>query len=177
MIPKIEWPCRLSPACLLIPLLMMLTTALPAAAHNVYASFTDLFWNADDKSVELVVEAHAHEVEAYLSVELGKRLTFLDDKDMPELEKAVGPMILRNLALSLDGKDVQLQYLGMKMEGQTLMLFLEADWPERPKNVMIMNSLLIGELPGQVNSILARIGDDRKGGDIREGTGALSFDF
>ncbi|WCL55722.1 DUF6702 family protein [Gimibacter soli] len=157
--------------------LALLIAALPAAAHNVYASFTDVFWNDDDKSVELVIEAHAHEIEAYLSVELGKRLSFLDDKDIPELEKAVGPMILDDLELSLDGTPVKLKYLGMKLESQTLMLFLEADWPTRPKNVTIMNKMLIGNLPGQTNSVLVRVGADRKGGDIREGSSSLSFDF
>ncbi|WP_308909564.1 DUF6702 family protein [Pseudokordiimonas caeni] len=157
--------------------LALLLAALPAAAHNVYASFTDVFWNSDDKSVELVVEAHAHEIEAYLSVELGKRMSFLDDKDIPELEKAVGPMIVGDIELSLDGTPVQLDYLGMKLEGQTLMLFLEADWPTRPKNVTILNKLLIGNLPGQTNSVLVRVGADRKGGDIREGSSSLSFDF
>lgn len=166
-------------ACLRFQFAILLSCVIASAtyAHNVYTTFTTIEWNEDDKSIELTTQLHAHELEARLSLDLGERLTFLSEDDFPKLEAAVGPLAKKLLAIKLDGKFVELEYLGMEMQGQTIFFYMEADWPTKPKEITFMNGLFIDELPGQVNSVMATIDGVRKGGEIRTGTGPATLSF
>ncbi len=160
-----------------LSLLFALTAASAAYAHNVYTTFTTIEWNEADKSIELTTQLHAHELEARLSLDLGERLTFLSEEDFPKLEAAVGPLAKKLLAIKLDGQFVELNYLGMEMQGQTIFFYMEADWQDVPKEITFMNGLFIDELPGQVNSVMAVVDGVRKAGEIRSGTGPATLSF
>ena len=161
---------------LLAAILMMLPVAA-VTAHNVYATFTSIEWNGDDNSVELVMQMHAHELEAHLSLDLGERLTFLNEDDFPKLEAAVGPLLKSKTALELDGKYAEIKYLGMEMQGQTIFIYMETDWPKAPKSIKFMNALFLDELPGQNNSVMAQVKGVRKAGEILSGTGPVLMEF
>lgn len=158
-------------------LLVGLASATAAHAHNVYTTFTTIEWNEADKSIELTTQLHAHELEARLSLDLGERLTFLSEKDFPKLEAAVGPLVQELLAIKLDGQFVELDYLGMEMQGQTVFFYMEADWQTAPNEIVFMNGLFIDELPGQVNSVMAVVNSVRKAGEVRSGTGPATLSF
>lgn len=156
-----------------------LALALPIAAlaHNVYTTFTSIEWNDSDKSVELILQLHAHELEAHLSLDLGERLTFLNEEDFPKLEKAVGPLVQRMIALELDGTYTDFNYLGMEMQGQTVFVYMETDWPKPPQSIKYMNALFLDELPDQTNAVMAKVDGMRKAGEIRSGTGPVTLQF
>jgi hypothetical protein len=158
---------------------LSLSLLLPLAvfAHNVYTTFTTIEWNGADKSIELVLQLHAHELEAHLSLDLGERLTFLNEEDFPKLENAVGPLAKRMIALELDGSFTELTYLGMEMQGQTVFIYMETDWPTPPSTIKFMNALFLDELPGQNNSVMAKVDGVRKAGEIQSGTGPVTLQF
>lgn len=148
-----------------------------AIAHSVYASFTQIDWNAQDGSIELVIGLHSHELETKLSYIEGERLSFLEDEDFSKLNKAAGQYVLENIALTLDGQLIDLNYLGSETDGQNVTLYLEADWPKAPRTMQFMNAMFLQDLPGQTNSVLATVQKTRNGGDIVNGSGPLTFTF
>ncbi len=154
-----------------------LDTSPNVQAHNVYSSFTQIDWNAADNSIELVLQIHSHELETKLSLLLDQRLSFLEDDDFKMLETATGDFIKANISLVLDDRPVDLIFLGIETDGQTVIAYLEQDWAERPVSIDIMNTIFLEELPGQVNSVLAAVGGNRRGGDIMLDTGPLHFKF
>ena len=161
----------------LVALLLLALPGVTAFAHNVYATFTSIEWNGGDRSVELVMQLHAHELEAHLSLDLGERLTFLNEDDFPKLEAAVGPLVKRAVALELDGQYQDIDYLGMEMQGQTVFIYMETDWPDAPKTIRFMNALFLDVLPGQNNSVMAKVNGVRKAGEILSGTGPVTMEF
>lgn len=161
----------------LVAAALMLLPLAAATAHNVYATFTSIEWNANDNSVELVMQMHAHELEAHLSLDLNERLTFLNEDDFPKLEAAVGPLVTSKTALELDGEYADINYLGMEMQGQTVFIYMETNWPEAPKSIKFMNALFLDELPGQNNSVMAQVNGVRKAGEILSGTGPVLMEF
>lgn len=155
--------------------LILLQTA--THAHNIYSSFSQLDWNDADGSIELVMQIHSHELETKLSLILDRRLSFLEDADFSALEAATNNYVSNNVAVRVDGKPVNLLFLGIEAQGQTVTAYLEADWTDEPKQLEFMNSMFLDDLPGQVNSVLATVMGVRKGGDITSTSGPLSFDF
>lgn len=160
-------------------LLALLAPAIekPVSAHNVYNSFTQIDWNASDGSIELVIQLHGHELETKLSLLLDQRLSFLEDDDFPALEAATGTFIQSNIAIALNGEPVDLLFLGIESDGQTVVAYLEQDWPTEPQTIDFMNRIFLEDLPNQVNSVLAAVGGNTRGGDITLDTGPLRFNF
>ena len=146
-------------------------------AHSLYTSFTHITWNAQDKSVEVAVQSHAHEMESRLSLELGERLTFLNDADYVRLNSAMEAFIMPHISVSVDGKSLPLDYVGMEMDGQVIYIYLESPYSVAPSRVTAMNSLFLDDLPGQVNNIMVDVNKKRKAGDVREGSGPVHFVF
>ena len=157
--------------------LMGLTFVPMAFAHNVYSSFTEIEWNADDNSIEVIVQLHSHELETKLSLLLDQRLSFLDENDLPTLEQATGAYLINNLMLNLDGQAVDLIFLGLETDGQNVIAYLEQDWPGEPKALEFYSRVFLDDLPGQVNSVLATVSGVRQGGDININSGPVSFIF
>ena len=148
-----------------------------ASAHNVYSSFTEIEWNAADKSIEVIVQLHGHELETKLSILLDQRLSFFDEENLPALETATGQYLQENMMLNLDGQPVELVFLGLETDGQSVIAYLEQDWPEAPQGLEFYNRVFLEDLPGQVNSVLATINGFRQGGDINIDSGSVSFVF
>lgn len=149
----------------------------PVHSHNVYSSFTLIEWNSSDNSIEAIIEIHAHELEAKLSVLLNERLTFLEDAGYRKLETATAQYIPSNIQLAVDSTSTPLTYLGMENEGQIIKVYLEADLSDAPKAIQFMNSILLDDLPGQVNTIVAIVDGKRVGGEITADTGPVNFTF
>tara|TARA_R110002096_G_scaffold289328_3_gene483574 strand:+ start:47 stop:547 length:501 start_codon:yes stop_codon:yes gene_type:complete len=158
-------------------LFLLLAHQTPAHSHNVYSSFTLIEWNSVDNSIESIIEIHAHELEAKLSVLLNERLTFLEDSDYRKLEAATAQYIPKHIQLTVDSVPTPLTYLGMENEGQIIKVYLEADLAETPQALQFMNSILLDDLPGQVNTIVAIVDGKRVGGEITADTGPANFTF
>lgn len=163
---------------LALPLLALSLLFAPAlSAHNVYSSFSQLDWNDADGSIELVMQIHSHELETKLSLLLDRRLSFLEDEDFSALQTATKGYVSNNIAVRLDNTLVNLIFLGIETDGQTVIAYLEADWPNKPQQIQFMNSMFLDDIPGQVNSVIATVLGNRKGGDITTASGPVSFDF
>ena len=146
-------------------------------SHNVYGSFSEIEWNAGDGSIELVVQIHSHELETKLSLLLDERLSFLEDADFPVLEQATGEFLRETLFLQLDETPIDLIFLGIETDGQTVYAYLEQDWTNAPTSVEFMNTMFLDDLAGQVNSVLATVEGERQGGDILVDSGPIRFLF
>lgn len=175
---KITKPLQAIRMKFFIAIIFVLALAVsPTWAHNVYSSFTRIDWNHNDGSIELVFQTHSHELEAKLSLILGERLSFLEDNDYTKLEAAMRPYVQENFALQVDGQTIILDYIGMENVNQTIFVYLEANWPAKPTSIKFMNAILLEDLPGQINSVMAVVRGERKGGDITKGSGPVEFTF
>lgn len=157
--------------------MLVLAFSFSALAHNVYRSFTLIEWNAADNSIEAVVELHAHELEAKLSILLNERLTFLEDADYSKLETATAQYAPKHIQLKIDDNIIPLTYLGMESEAQIIKIYLEADLLAAPEKMTFMNSILLDDLPGQVNTVVAIVNGKRLGGEITADTDPVVFTF
>ncbi len=146
-------------------------------AHEDYRSLSQLEWNDADGSVELVMLIHRHELETKLSLLLDQRLSFLTNGDFGKLEAATKSYLASNIAVRVDDNVVEMIFLGVEAEGETLIAYLEADWPNQPQSLGLMNSILLDDLPGQINTVLATVKGVRISGDITAGSGPLRFSF
>ena len=146
-------------------------------AHDDYRSVSHLEWNDADGSVELVIEIHRHPLETKLSLLLDQRLSFLSNDDYGKLEVATKNYLAKNIVVDVDGEPVNMVFLGLETKGETVIAYLEADWPDQPQSLGFMNSIFLDDLPEQINTVLATVMGTRFGGDITGAGRLLRFDF
>lgn len=161
----------------LLALLFILIVSSPLLAHNVYSSFTQIDWNSNDNSIELVMQTHSHELETKLSILSGERLSFLEDADFSKLQAAMSLYARTSVTLKIDNQLVDLEYIGMENQNQTIFIYMEANWATIPKHIQYMNTMLLEELPGQTNSVMAVVNGQRRGADITASSGPADFSF
>lgn len=164
--------------CFTVTVAALLSITLsPLSAHTAYSTFTRIDWNHNDSSIELVMQTHSHELETKLSLLSGERLSFLDDKDFYKLQAAMSPYARESITIRIDGKNIDLDYIGMENQNQTIFVYLEANWPTPPKTIEFMNTMLLDDLPGQINSVMAVVNGERRGQDITQSSGPADFSF
>ena len=100
------------------------------------------------------MQTHSHELETKLSLISGERLSFLEDADFVKLQTAMSPYARQSMMLKIDGEPIELDYIGMENENQTIFVYLEANWPTPPHSIEFMNTMLLDDLPGQTNSVM-----------------------
>lgn len=158
-------------------LLITIIASPPLVAHNVYGSFTQIDWNSNDGSIELVMQTHSHELETKLSILHGERLSFLEDSDFSKLQATMSLYARESIALKIDDQLIDLNYIGMENQNQTIFIYMEANWEIAPKRIEYMNTMLLEELPGQTNSVMAVVNGQRRGADITLSSGPADFSF
>jgi len=146
-------------------------------AHENNRSLSQLDWNDADGSVELVMQIHRHELETKLSLMLDQRLSFLTNDDFGTLETATRSYLATNVAVRVDDKPVEMIFIGIEVVGETIIAYLETDWAEQPRSLGFMNSILLADLPGQINTVVASVNGVRTVGDITGGSAPLRFKF
>lgn|GEM_PF-6305334 len=124
-----------------------------AFAHNLYHSFTTIEFNERANRVELMLQVHADELEALLSIRLKKRMSFMHDDDYDALVKAAGTELIRQYTISADGQPLTLEYVGLEVNDRTVYAYLKAPVTSAPTTYTVMNKLLLEELPKMKNQI------------------------
>ncbi|NVJ98459.1 MAG: hypothetical protein HWE25_09920 [Alphaproteobacteria bacterium] len=156
---------------------LVVLSALPASAHDIHATMTEVLWNERDQSLELVVEMHAELLEARLSIELGERLSFLEEQHFDVLQSATAPLLEEHLYLSEGEAPINLTYLGLEYRDDHVYLYLETEMSEAPKTLTVMNSLFLDDLPGQINTVVAKVGEKMEAGQITVSSDPVIFRF
>jgi hypothetical protein len=131
-------------------LLSLLFAAGSASAHRFHASLTDISFNERSGSLEVVTNLMAHDIEALLAQAGHPNV----DLSQPEGEILVRKYIEERFQLlGKDGKDLQLAWVGMKVNADTLVIFRELEKAESLALGRIRNKILIDLLPNQENTV------------------------
>jgi len=130
-----------------------LTLGGAAFAHNLYHSFTTIEYNERASRVELMLQVHADEFEALLSVRLKTRMSFMHDDDYDALVDAAGAELIKSYTITANGQPLTLEFVGLEVSDRTVYAYLKAPVMGAPSTYTVMNKLLLDELPKMKNQI------------------------
>ncbi len=148
-------------------------------AHSISSTFTTIEWNDGDGSLEIIVQGHSHELEILFSLEVGEKISFLDDNSFERLQEAAGKVLLSDITILVDDSrtPVKLNYIGLELKGQTVFAYLEANLPKAPESMLVSNLMFVGVMPGQVNTVMGVVGGKRRAEDIHADNRSAFLDF
>lgn len=125
-----------------------------AAAHRFHTSFTRIDYNAEQKLAEITIQVFAHDLEAALVRQEGKRIDLEKTKQIDEiiLKYLANRFVLKNT----NGEQKRLRWIGMEQKTDSVWLYVETETPEGLTGATLENRIFQEMLSKQVNLVTTR---------------------
>ncbi|HEY0588207.1 MAG TPA: DUF6702 family protein [Pseudoduganella sp.] len=118
-------------------------------AHNFHVGLTEISFNPRTGSTEVVHTYTAHDVEALL-MNLYQRQF---DLGLEEDQAVFRRYLEKQFRISVNGKPVALQWVGMQANVDRINVFQEIEKTELPAGAVLLDAVLTDFLPQQVNNV------------------------
>jgi len=129
---------------------LLASASMAAGAHNFHMGIADVSYNAASGSTEVVHTYTGHDVEALLT-QLYQRQFDLGQEDS---EAALRRYVDKQFYIvGADGKRLRLNWVGMKVNADNVVIFQEIERTRLAPATRIHNQLLIDFLPSQRNTL------------------------
>ncbi|KQV86721.1 hypothetical protein ASD15_29285 [Massilia sp. Root351] len=121
----------------------------PAAAHNYHMGITDISYNANTGSTEIVHTYTAHDVEALLANLYQRQF----DLGQPEDQAVLRRYIERQFSITAGGKRLPLQWIGVQADAANVTIYQELPQTVLPPGAVLRHLVLSDFIPGQLNTV------------------------
>lgn len=132
---------------LIIPLLSF------QGMHKFYVSVTDIEYNPETKSLQLISRIFIDDMENLLKTRYSKELYLTKNEEHPEADAYLKKYLSQKLKVEVNGKTHSLKYLGKKYENDILKLFIEIENVGIPEQVLVQNEILTDLFSDQKNVV------------------------
>ncbi|MDH5367367.1 MAG: hypothetical protein OEW67_10290 [Cyclobacteriaceae bacterium] len=137
---------------LLIGLAVMIL--LTSFRHPMHVSVTEIEIDTTEKSLKVITHIFMDDIEkSYRTVKKNNELDITDEKVKPDFKNFLESYFLKNIVLSVNGKMVEVTFLGYEEEGDGLWCYLEAVKVKKVKTLEVKNTILIDEFEDQANLV------------------------
>ena len=131
-------------------------------SHPLHVSVTEINHNAGEKTLEISCKLFTDDFEKVLGMNYKTRIDLINPPDRPAMEKLVNQFIQGHLKIEVDGKPVQLHYLGYEKDNDAIYSYFQADDIPVAKKIEITNSLMHELYSDQINLMHIIVGGKRK---------------
>ncbi len=133
--------------------LLLLSTAHICQAHPYHVSHTEAEWNAKTRRLEISVRVCSDDIEAAIRRRFARRV-LLENKSAEEWIERYVKSEFR--VRSRDGKSAGLSWVGYEVSLKATWLYFEVPLIAGPDGIEIANTILLQDVPRQVNLVSLR---------------------
>lgn len=121
----------------------------PAAAHNYHMGITDISYNANTGSTEIVHTYTAHDVEALLANLYQRQF----DLGLAEDQAVLRRYIEKQFSITAGGRRLALQWVGVQADAANVTVYQELPKTALPPGAVLRHMVLSDFIPGQLNTV------------------------
>ena len=132
------------------------------AAHPLHVSVTEINHNAADKTLEISCKLFTDDFEKVLAQNYKTKIDLINPPDRAAMEKLINDFIHKHLFVKVDGKPVQLSYLGFEKDNDAIYSYLQADNIGTVKKIEVTNNILHELYTDEINLMHVTVGGKRK---------------
>ena len=130
--------------------------------HPLHLATVEIDHNASDKTLEITCKTFWDDFESILSKVNRSKVDLVSGKDTAGNNKKIFEYIKSHLQISINGKPVQMSFVGYEKEDVVVYSFLQVDNISSVKKVTIVNSLMHDMFDDQVEIIHMIVNGNRK---------------
>ena len=146
-------------------------------AHPLHLTTVEIDHNATDKTLEITCKTFWDDFESILSKVNKSKVDLVGGKDTAGNNKRIFEYIRSNLQITIDGKPVQMSFVGYEKEDVVVYSYLQVDNISSVKKVAIVNSLMHDMFDDQVEIIHMIVNGNRKSTKLDYPAKSAEFSF
>lgn len=139
---------------------LIFLTSFSAKDHETYLSVTEIEYDLEQKSVQVISRVFINDFEDVLSKRYQQEVSLSYKADLKSNKLLMQKYLAKKLVLQVDGKEINLKLLGSKFDADQIVLFLEAENIQSFKRVEVENLILTDLFDAQKNITHVKKGDD-----------------
>jgi hypothetical protein len=121
--------------------------------HPLHVSVTEINYDEKDKALEIMSRVFMDDLETSLKSRFNQPdLDILNPKNLT-IDQMMAEYVKEHLAITLDKKPLQLNYLGHEQEGEAFIFFVEVSKVKKWKNISVANTFLMEAFEDQSNLV------------------------
>ena len=160
-------------------LLLLLVFPLVSAtsAHKFYVSITKIEYVKEKSSLQIITKIFTDDIEDALQQRYDSSISLDTQKETKTVDEDVKKYLLQKISIKVNGKPVQLDYIGKEYDVDMLVAYMEVTNVPDLKSLEIDNRILMEMFPEQQNIIHLKTPTSRKSLilDNDEPSGKLKF--
>jgi hypothetical protein len=145
--------------------------------HPLYISVTEINHNPKDKILEVSCKVFTNDFEAVLEKVAGARVDLSSVKDKAASDKLIAGYVERHLRLKVDGKPVQLHFVGSENEEDGTWSYFQVNDVPTVKRIDAINELLYDGFNQEINIMHVTVGGQRQSTRLNCPASSASFQF
>jgi len=130
--------------------------------HPIYVSVIEIEHNAKDKTLEISCKIFTDDFEKTLRQVYKTHVDLLKPADKEAMNKLVNGYVQKHLQINVDGKDVQLKFLGYEQIEEGIYSYYQADNINTVKNITVTDDILYEYKDQQMSLIHVTVNGIRK---------------
>lgn len=136
-----------------LSMLICVVTICSAFYHPIFVSVTEIEHNKKENSLEVSCKLFTDDFEKTLRSTYHTKADLINPADRVGMEKLVNDYIQKHLKINVDGKNVNLKFIGFEQVEEGIYSYFEAANIQKMKSITIINNLLYEYKPEQIGLV------------------------
>ena len=143
-------------------ILLFLLPLLSFTMHKYYLSLTQIEYNNEEKSIQIIINVFMDDIEEALNKTYKVDLKLTTKDELKDNDKYFSEYLSKKLHLKVNDKPVSFNYLGKEYEGDLVYFYLEIKNISDVATINITNQILMDYFPKQQNLIKSKVNKKHK---------------
>ena len=154
-----------------------LLISLAFTTHKYYLSLTQIEYNKDQKSLEVIINVFMDDIELAINKEYAIDLNLTTKDELKDADVYFHNYLTKNLTFTIDNDIVTHNYIGKEYEGDLVYFYLEIAVKENPKSLEVFNTILLTYFEQQQNVVKFKNGSKRQSKILSKNTNKALLNF
>ncbi|TDN87187.1 hypothetical protein DET49_11346 [Salegentibacter sp. 24] len=139
-----------------------LLTAFKSGAHEFYLSVTEIEYNKEEQSLQIITRVFIDDFQNVLNQRYGLDLQLSQEAEEGEIRENIAKYLEQKLRLKIPGQNLELNYLGKQYEADQLVLYIEVENVAPFNQIEVTNEILTDLFDDQKNVVHVKVDDKTK---------------
>ena len=139
-----------------------LLSGFKSGAHEFYLSVTEIEYNNEKQSLQIITRVFIDDFEDVLNERYGADLQLSEEAEEGAVAENISKYLKQKLRLQVNGEELQLNYLGKEYDADQLILYIEVENVTPFNNIEVTNSILTDLFDDQKNIVHVKVNDKTK---------------
>ena len=154
-----------------------LLISLAFTTHKYYLSLTQIEYNKDQKSLEVIINVFMDDIELAINKEYAIDLNLTTKDELKDADVYFHKYLTKNLTFTIDNDIVTHNYIGKEYEGDLVYFYLEIAVKENPKSLEVFNTILLTYFEQQQNIVKFKNDSKRQSKILSKNTNKALLNF